>query len=97
MVKTISTAEARANFGDVLNSVHYTHEPIAIQKKGRTVAVLVSPETFQRLQDEDARDWAAIKAVGERQHDVDPEALLAEVTAEVEAVRQARHTAHHAG
>lgn len=91
MVKTVSTAEARANFGDVLNSVFYTKEPIAVQKKGRTVAVIVSPETFQRLMAEDAHDWATIQGVGERHADDDPDALLADVTAEVEAVRQARH------
>lgn len=91
MVKTISTAEARANFGDVLNSVYYTHEPIAVQKKGRTVAVIISPEAFQQLQQADARDWATIQAVGERHAEIDPDALLAEVTVEVEAVRQARH------
>ncbi len=92
MVKTLSTAEARANFGDVLNSVYYTKQPVAVQKKGRTVAVIVSPEAFQRLLAEDARDWEMIQAVGERNADDDPEAILTDVTAEVEAVRQAlRH------
>ena len=62
-----------------------------MQKKGRTVAVIVSPETFQRLMAEDAGDWATIQAVGERHADEDPDALLVDVAAEVEAVRQAKH------
>lgn len=88
MVKTISTAEARASFGDVVNRVFYTKEPVVVEKKGRPVAVIISPELFQRLQEEDARDWAIIEAVGARNADKDPDELMADVTAEVEAVRQ---------
>ena len=91
MVKTVSTADARANLGDVLNGVYYTHEPVMVQKKGKTVAVIISPEAFARLQEEDARAWATVEAIGERNADADPDTVLAEVTAEVEAVRRERH------
>ena len=91
MVKTVSTAEARANLGDVLNSVYYTKEPVIVQKKGKAVAVIISPEAFQRLQEEDARDWATIQAVGERHTDEDPDEVLRDVTEEVEAVRRERY------
>lgn len=97
MVKTISTAEARANFGDVLNSVFYTKEPVVVEKKGKVVAVIISPDAFQRLQDEDARDWAIIRAVGERNADQEPEAVLADVTAEVAAVRRERAAERRGG
>ena len=88
MVKTISTAAARASFGDVLNSVYYTKEPVVVEKKGRPVAVIISPDLFQRLQEEDTRDWAIIEAVQARNADKDPDEILAEVTAVVEEVRQ---------
>lgn len=91
MVKTVSAAEARANLGDVLNRVYYTKEPVVVQKKGKTVAVIISPETFQRLQEEDARDWALIEEVGKLNDDKDPDEVLADVTAEVEAMRRERH------
>jgi prevent-host-death family protein len=97
MVKTVSTAEARANFGDVLNSVFYTKEPVVVQKKGKAVAVIISPEAFQRLQEEDARDWATIQAVGERNADQDPEEVAAIVAEEVEAVRRERAAGRRAG
>lgn len=91
MVRTVSTAEARANLGDVLNRVYYTKEPVVVQKKGKTVAVIISPEAFQRLQEEDARDWALIEEVGGLNDDKDPDAVLADVTAEVEAMRREHH------
>ncbi|HEX5505609.1 MAG TPA: type II toxin-antitoxin system Phd/YefM family antitoxin [Thermomicrobiales bacterium] len=93
MVKTVSTAEARASLGDVLNRVYYTKEPVIVQKNGKVIAVIISPEAFQRLQEEDARDWALIEQVGELNDDKDPDTVLADVTAEVEAVRRE----HHAG
>jgi prevent-host-death family protein len=97
MVKTVSTAEARATFGDVLNSVYYTKEPVVVQKKGKVVAVIISPEAFQRLQEADARDWAIIQAVGERNADQDPDEVLRDVTEEVEAVRRELAAERRAG
>jgi prevent-host-death family protein len=97
MVKTVSTAEARANFGDVLNSVYYTKEPVVVQKKGKVVAAIISPEAFQRLQEADARDWATIQAVGERNAAQDPDEVLRDVTEEVEAVRREMSAERRAG
>lgn len=91
MVKTVSSSEARANLGNVLNGVYYTKEPVAVQKKGKTVAVIVSPEAFARLQEEDARDWALIASVAAGNDAVDPDVVLADVTAEVEAARRERY------
>ncbi|HSH81134.1 MAG TPA: type II toxin-antitoxin system Phd/YefM family antitoxin [Herpetosiphonaceae bacterium] len=96
MVKTMSTREARATLSDVLGSVYYTKEPVIVEKNGKPVAVIISPEDFRRLQEEDARDWAVIQAVGERHAEQDPDAVLADVTAEVEAVRREMYAERHA-
>lgn len=92
MVKTVSTADARANLGDVLNGVYYTHEPVMVQKKGKTVAVIISPDEYEAFRrDRDARAWATVEAIGARQAGADPDAVLAEVTAIVEEVRRERY------
>ena len=89
MVKTMSAREARANFGDVLGSVYYTKEPVIVERKGKPVAVVISPEDFARFQQQQVeRAWATVQAVQERNADQDPEEVLRDVTAEVEAVRQ---------
>lgn len=49
MVRTISTSEARASFGDLLGSVYYAKEPVIVEKKGKAVAVVISPEDFERF------------------------------------------------
>jgi prevent-host-death family protein len=91
MVRKISPLDALASFGDVLDSVSSTREPVIVEEKGRPVAVIISPELFQRLQEEDERDWAIIEAVGARNADKDPDEVLAEVTAVVEEVRRERY------
>jgi len=92
MVKTVSAAEVRANLGDVLNGVYYTNEPVVVQKKGKTVAVIISPDEYARYQQgREAGAWAAIERVQHANADEDPDAVLAEVTAVVEEVRRERH------
>jgi prevent-host-death family protein len=92
MVKTVSTREARANFGDVLGSVYYTKEPVIVERKGKAVAVIISPEEYERFrQQAAAQGWAAIDRVRERNAAHDPDDVLREVTEEVKAVRRERH------
>ena len=44
---TIAATEAKNRFGELLESA--LKEPVEISKKGRTVAVVLSVETFQEL------------------------------------------------
>lgn len=63
MVRILASHEARANFGDLVGSVYYTGEPVVIARKGKPMAVVVSPADFERwraLEGERAAhpDWA---------------------------------------
>ena len=54
-----STAEARDRIAEALAEVEKTGEPVAFEKDGREVAVLVSASDFhllQRLREEDEQD-----------------------------------------
>jgi antitoxin YefM len=84
----MSAREARANFSDVLGRVYYTKEPVVVEKKGRPFAVVISPEDYEWLLAEREKDWSVIQSVQERNADKDPNEVLRDVTAEVEAVRQ---------
>lgn len=92
MVKTLSTREARANFGDILGGVYYTKEPVIIARKGKPVAVIVSPDEYELFREaREALAWDALDRQRQRNAGVDPDAVLADVTAAVDAVRQERH------
>jgi prevent-host-death family protein len=42
----MSVREARARFADVLGSVYHTGEPVIVERNGKPVAVLISPDAF---------------------------------------------------
>lgn len=92
MTRHMSAKEARDNFSDLIGSVYYSDEPVVVEKKGRPFAVVISPREYERYQ-----AWAKeqffglVDTIQARAPDVDEEALLAEITAEVEAVRQERY------
>ncbi len=50
MRQTISTAEARKNFADVVNTVAYGKEPVVLTRRGQKIAALISIEELQLLQ-----------------------------------------------
>ncbi len=50
MTMTISTADARKNFADIVNKVTYGKEPIVLTRRGQKVAALVSIDELELLQ-----------------------------------------------
>ena len=42
MTTTISTANARKNFADIVNRVAYGTDPVVLTRRGREIAALVS-------------------------------------------------------
>ena len=50
MNKTITTADARKNFADIVNTVAYGKEPVILTRRGQEIAALISIEELQLLQ-----------------------------------------------
>lgn len=75
MTTTISTAEARKNFADVVNKVAYGKEPIVLTRRGQEVAALVSIDELELLQQiEDRMDIEdAKKALAEPGNNISSE------------------------
>ena len=44
--KTMSVREARAKFSDLLGSVHYTNQPVIIERNGKPYAVVIGPRNL---------------------------------------------------
>lgn len=59
-----------------------------MKKKGKTVAVVVSPVQFKQLEKIKAEGWAVIDELRVRNTDKDPDEVYKEVTKVVEEVRQ---------
>ncbi len=92
VTKRMSVRDTRANFSDVLAQVRYGQEPVIVERKGRPVAVLISPEQWQQYQEQArSRLFEAIDQLQERNCDADPEEVERDVTEAVEEVRRARY------
>ncbi len=96
MTRRVAAKDARANFSDVLSQVYYGQEPVIVERKGKPVAVLISPEQWERYQ-EQTRDrlFEAIDRLQERNLDAGPEEVDRDVTEAVEEVRRERDERQH--
>ena len=60
---TISTADARMSFSEIINKVAYGNEQIILTRRGKRIAAIVSINEFELLQRiEDHMDIADAKA-----------------------------------
>src|SRR5437016_6169269 len=92
VVRRMSSKEARANFAELLGAVYYTQEPVIVERKGKPVAVVISPKEFERIQQErDQRReqaWNAVRRLQDANQDADPDEVYRDVTDVVDEVRQ---------
>ena len=54
-MKTVAAAEAKTNFGHLLDMAQ--RSPIQIEKRGRAVAVVMSLEDFRHYEELEAKVW----------------------------------------
>ena len=86
LTKRISSRDARAHFSELLGQVYYTKEAVIVERKGKPIAAIVSPEQLDELE----RFKAKVDHRGgrERNADQNPDEAYREVTEVVEQVRQ---------
>jgi prevent-host-death family protein len=90
VVRRMSSRDARARFADLIGEVYYGNETVIVERKGKPMAVVLSPDAYEALRREAARDWAIVDEVRQRNADKTEEEVLADATAAVEEVRTAR-------
>lgn len=64
----IAVSDARENLAEVIENASKTSEPMYLTRRGRTVAVILNPDTYEQLVTaaEDAVDRAELAASRER-------------------------------
>lgn len=48
-IKRLSSREARNQFSDLIGQVHYTSEPVMIERSGKPMVVMVSVDAYTQL------------------------------------------------
>ena len=49
ILNKMTVRQARDNFSDLLGSVYYGKNPVAVEKKGRVFAIVVNPDECESL------------------------------------------------
>jgi prevent-host-death family protein len=97
MTVRMSAKEARENFSDLLGMVYYGKEPVIVERKGKPMAVLISPKQYERYQRQIMGRFGQI--LGELQaHNADTAAdeVQRDIDEALEEVRREQHEREHA-
>ncbi|HUG16517.1 MAG TPA: type II toxin-antitoxin system prevent-host-death family antitoxin [Thermomicrobiales bacterium] len=91
MPRTLSVQELKADFDTQLDEVQNTSIPLVVESDGMPVAVVITPDQFQQLQQiQRERTWRALDELRERNAGEDPDEVLKFVTEIVDEVRRER-------
>ncbi|HEV2125877.1 MAG TPA: type II toxin-antitoxin system prevent-host-death family antitoxin, partial [Chloroflexota bacterium] len=94
MTQTIKASAARQSWSQILNRVYRTGTQMIIEKSGIPVAALIPAQELERLraiEAERATRFAVLDQIRAKNADKEPAAVVRDVTAVVEDVRQARY------
>jgi prevent-host-death family protein len=88
----MSAREARERFSDIVSRAYYKNEPTIVERQGKPMAVVISPEQYAQLQRQGRQElFEIIRAIHDRNRDADPAEIEAEIDAAVAEVRQDEH------
>jgi len=90
MLKKLSAVQARKNFGQILEEVYYRGDEVILKRSGRSMAVMVPITVYEQFKRQRERDFGIFDEIQQRNRDVDPRQLEADVAQAIHEVRRAR-------
>jgi prevent-host-death family protein len=88
MEKTINAMKARRNFGQLLEEAFYKGDQFIVERAGKPMAAVIPIQQYMQWKEQRERFFAMIDEVRERNKDIPPERIEAEVEEAVRAVRK---------
>ena len=92
MVRRVSAKEAGEKFSDLIGSVHYSQEPVIVEKQGKPFAVVISVEEFERLRVEREQRFTVLESIWAQNPTLTEEEAMADALREIAAVRAEART-----
>lgn len=90
----MSAKEAQDNFNDIISRAYDKSEPTIVERHGKPVAVVISPEQYEQFRSQATRElFDTIREIHDRNRDADPDEIEAEIARAVAEVRQEDHAA----
>lgn len=87
MLQTITTANARNNFANLLGEVYYGGKKYLIQKLGKPFAVLLNVEEYQKLEELRESLFKEISVNRNKNKEIPPKEVETDIEEAVTAVR----------
>lgn len=96
MTKHVSVAQARANLADLLGTVYYGKEPVVVERKGKPLAVMISPEQYERYERQVMERFGRVlDELHDLNADKDPEEVQRDIDQAVDEVRREQYEREH--
>ena len=96
MTNVVNVTQTRDNLAEILGRVRFGQETITVEKKGKPIAVIISPAQYEAYQDAaKERLFTVIDEIQASNADISGEDVLRDVTEEVEKVRQEMYDKGH--
>ncbi len=96
VTKRMSVKEARENFSDLLGMVYYGKESVIIERKGKPMAVLISPDQYERYERQVMQRFGQVL---DELHDLnagtDPDEIQRDIDEAVEEGRREQYEREH--
>ena len=88
MLKTINALKARRNLGQLLEEVFYKGDQFVIQRAGKAMAVVISPEEYEAYRKQRLQDMRIFDEIRKKSGGDIPEEVEKDVQEAVKAVRR---------
>ncbi len=90
MKRRVSAMEARRRLGELLESVYHRGDEVVIERAGKPMAVVIPASRYAAMERDWEEFWAMVHRIQERNANVPPEEIYAEVEEAIREVREAR-------
>lgn len=88
MLKTINALKARRNLGQLLEEVFYKGDQFVIQRAGKAMAVVISPEEYEAYRKQRGQDMKVFDEIRKKNKGAKAEEVEKDVQEAVKAVRR---------
>ena len=94
MTKQVTAIKARQNLGELLEEVYYRNDHVAITRRNKVMAVMISAEEYDRLLAQRAEDFTVIAEIRARNKGKRPEDVERDVARTIKEVRAEKKSRH---
>jgi len=92
MIRTVSPQDAQLHLDKLLDAVREENDTIVLESEGQMLAAVISAIEYERyLEYRLEQAWKAVERVQDRNADLEPDDVLADLALVVDQVRQERY------